>query len=111
MIYDRSKKSCPGLHVQCINRVPLSSGLGSSSAALLTGMLGANAPCWEARSATMNILRLAIETEGHPDNVLAPASAGAAGALLLSITTMSSRSDCRRGHIVRPSCYRRPAGF
>ncbi len=43
MIYDRSKKSCPGLHVHCINRVPLSSGLGSSSAALLTGMLGANA--------------------------------------------------------------------
>ena len=74
MIYDRSKKSCPGLHVHCINRVPLSSGLGSSSAAMLTGMLGANALLGSPFS-DEEILKLAIETEGHPDNV-APAMLG-----------------------------------
>jgi homoserine kinase len=74
MIYDRSKKSCPGLHVHCINRVPLSSGLGSSSAAMLTGMLGANALLGSPLS-DEEILKLAIETEGHPDNV-APAMLG-----------------------------------
>ncbi len=74
IIYDRSKKSCPGLHVHCINRVPLSSGLGSSSAALLTGMLGANALLGSPFS-DEEILKLAIETEGHPDNV-APAMLG-----------------------------------
>jgi len=47
------------------------SGLGSSSAALLTGMLGANAILGEPFSRE-DILKLAIETEGHPDNV-APA--------------------------------------
>ena len=73
-IYERSKKSCPGLHVHCINRVPLSSGLGSSSAALLTGMLGANALLGNPFN-DEEILRLAIETEGHPDNV-APAMLG-----------------------------------
>ena len=74
MIYDRSKKSCPGLYVHCINRVPLSSGLGSSSAAMLTGMLGANALLGSPLS-DEEILKLAIETEGHPDNV-APAMLG-----------------------------------
>ena len=74
MIYDRSKKSCPGLRVHCINRVPLSSGLGSSSAALLTGMLGANALLGNPFT-DEEILKLAIETEGHPDNV-APAMLG-----------------------------------
>ena len=74
MIYERSQKSCPGLHVHCINRVPLSSGLGSSSAALLTGLLGANALLGNPFNEE-EILRLAIETEGHPDNV-APAMLG-----------------------------------
>ena len=42
-IFERAGKPCPGLHVCCLNRVPLGSGMGSSSAAMLTGMLGANA--------------------------------------------------------------------
>jgi homoserine kinase len=54
--------------------VPLGSGLGSSSAAMLTGMLGANALLGEPFSRE-EILKLAIETEGHPDNV-APAMLG-----------------------------------
>jgi homoserine kinase len=73
-IYDRAQKSCPGLRVHCINRVPIGSGLGSSSAAMLTGMLGANALLGEPFSQE-EILKLAIETEGHPDNV-APAMLG-----------------------------------
>ena len=42
-IYDLVGKSCQGLHIDCVNRVPLGSGMGSSSAAMLSGMLGANA--------------------------------------------------------------------
>ena len=41
-IYDLTGKHCSGLHIDCLNRVPLGSGMGSSSAAMLAGMLGAN---------------------------------------------------------------------
>ncbi len=73
-VYNLAGKPYHGMQIRCINRVPLSSGLGSSSAALLTGMLGANAMIGEPFSRE-EILRLAIETEGHPDNV-APAMLG-----------------------------------
>ena len=73
-VYELAGKPCNGLKIHCLNRVPLGSGLGSSSAALLTGMLGANAILGEPFSRE-EILKLAIETEGHPDNV-APAMLG-----------------------------------
>jgi len=73
-IYDLARKPCTGLRIHCINRVPISSGLGSSSAAMLTGMLGANALLGGPLD-DEEILKLAIETEGHPDNV-APAMLG-----------------------------------
>jgi len=73
-IYDLAGKRCSGLRIHCRNRVPLSSGLGSSSAAMLARMLGANAILGGPFSPE-EILKLAIETEGHPDNV-APAMLG-----------------------------------
>jgi homoserine kinase len=73
-IYDRAGKSCTGLRIHSLNRIPLGSGLGSSSAAFLTGMLGANALLGNPFT-DEEILKLAIETEGHPDNV-APAMLG-----------------------------------
>lgn len=73
-VYNLAGKPYRGMQIHCLNRVPLSSGLGSSSAALLTGMLGANAMLGELFSRE-EILKLAIETEGHPDNV-APAMLG-----------------------------------
>jgi homoserine kinase len=71
-----------GLSIRCINRIPLVSGLGSSSAALLTGMLGANALLGEPFSSE-EILSMATENEGHPDNVV-PAMLGGLVASVLS---------------------------
>ncbi len=73
-IYNLAGKPCAGLRIRCLNRIPISSGLGSSSAAMLTGMLGANALLGSPFT-DEEILKLAIETEGHPDNV-APAMLG-----------------------------------
>jgi homoserine kinase len=73
-VYQLAGKDCPGLQIRCVNRVPLGSGLGSSSAAMLAGMLGANALLGYPFSRE-EILKLAIEMEGHPDNV-APAMLG-----------------------------------
>ncbi len=64
-------KRLPPFHLDCVNRIPLSSGLGSSAAAKLTGLLGANALLGKPLSKD-EILNLATEMEGHPDNV-APA--------------------------------------
>ena len=73
-IFERAGKPCEGFRLRCVNRVPLGSGLGSSSAALLTGMLGANALMGNPFD-DEQVLKFAIEAEGHPDNV-APAMLG-----------------------------------
>jgi len=64
----------PPFHVDCTNRIPLSSGLGSSAAAKLTGLLGANVLLGKPLRKD-EILNLASEMEGHSDNV-APALLG-----------------------------------
>jgi homoserine kinase len=67
-------KRLPPFHLDCINRIPLASGLGSSAAANLTGLLGANVLLGKPMSME-EILNLATDMEGHPDNV-APALLG-----------------------------------
>ena len=57
-----------GLHVRCENGIPLQSGLGSSGAAALLGVLGGNAVLGNPLSRA-EVFRLAAEVEGHPDNV------------------------------------------
>ncbi len=67
-----------GVQLQLVNRIPLSRGLGSSSAAIVGGLVAANAWARKNRDcalATQNLLDLATEIEGHPDNV-APALLG-----------------------------------
>lgn len=56
------------------NRIPIASGLGSSAAAVIAGITGANALIGSPFNAT-DIVELAAEIEGHPDNV-APAYFG-----------------------------------
>jgi homoserine kinase len=60
--------------VRCTNHIPIGSGLGSSAAATLTGLLAANALTGSTLSQE-DILVLATEIEGHPDNI-APALLG-----------------------------------
>ena len=71
---ERVGKRLPPFHLDCVNNIPLSSGLGSSAAAKLTGLLGANALLGKPLLRD-EILDLATEMEGHPDNV-APALLG-----------------------------------
>jgi homoserine kinase len=73
-LYECLNKPMPALGIRCINRIPLASGLGSSAAAILTGLLGANALLGSPIN-NEEILNLAVEIEGHPDNV-APALLG-----------------------------------
>jgi homoserine kinase len=66
----------PGLHLNCVNRIPHSRGLGSSSAAIVAGIVAARALHPQGKMLDdQAALRLATEIEGHPDNV-APCLAG-----------------------------------
>jgi homoserine kinase len=66
----------PGLRLRCVNRIPHSRGLGSSSAAIVAGISAARAlHPYGGLLDDAGALALATEIEGHPDNV-APALAG-----------------------------------
>lgn len=73
-VADLAGKRLPPFHAECVNAIPLSSGMGSSSAAILTGMLAGNALLKNPLQRE-EILNLACAMEGHPDNV-APALMG-----------------------------------
>ena len=70
----KARINCQGAHIKMQNNVPLSRGLGSSAAAIVAGLKAAN----EAIGGRFNndeLLAMATEIEGHPDNV-APAIFG-----------------------------------
>lgn len=73
-LFTRCGKQLPGLKLVQTNNVPMARGLGSSSACIAAGLLGANALLGNPLSGD-EILTLATELEGHPDNV-APALLG-----------------------------------
>jgi homoserine kinase len=62
------------LKIKLINSIPLTSGLGSSAAARLAGILAANEIAGRPFCET-EILKLGVALEGHPDNIV-PAMAG-----------------------------------
>ena len=61
----------PPVHLRLVNRIPLQGGLGSSSAAIVGGLLAAQEVLGVEVPREV-LLQLAVELEGHPDNV-APA--------------------------------------
>jgi homoserine kinase len=74
--YAHAGVAMPGLTLRAHNNIPHSRGMGSSSAAIVAGLMAAKgllAPEIDLDSDTL--LRLATELEGHPDNV-APALFG-----------------------------------
>ena len=66
-LYERCGRPFKGLHIRQENRIPTARGLGSSSACIAGGLLAANEllgrPCDQAQ-----LVDLAAEMEGHPDN-------------------------------------------
>ena len=74
----------PGLRfsLRIKNKIPLASGLGSSATACVGAVIAANAVSGD-RLSKYELLRLAIELEGHPDNAV-PAFMGGLCISLLS---------------------------
>ncbi|MGI6263918.1 MAG: homoserine kinase [Acutalibacteraceae bacterium] len=74
LLYERVGHPFRGLRIRQENRIPMTRGLGSSSACLVAGLLGANTLLGSPLSPG-DIGDLAAELEGHPDNT-APALLG-----------------------------------
>lgn len=79
-VFDDAGRHPKNIRLRFHNRIPLARGLGSSSAAIVGGMVAADALLGVifgpgARLGSERILHLAAEMEGHPDNV-APALLG-----------------------------------
>ena len=72
--FERLGRPTPSFRLTLRNRIPLTGGLGSSSATLVGALLVANVVAGRPCSAEQ-LLRMAAELEGHPDNV-APAMLG-----------------------------------
>ena len=73
-VYDQVDRPFTGLRMVQTNVIPMARGLGSSSACIVAGILGANALLGGPLT-RRQMLTLATAIEGHPDNV-APAMLG-----------------------------------
>lgn len=69
-LFRRIGRTLPPLRVRQENAIPLARGLGSSAAAIVAGLVGANALVGNPLSAA-ELVDLATQLEGHPDNVTA----------------------------------------
>lgn len=66
-LYEECGKKIPGLKIKQVNNIPIARGLGSSSACIVAGLLGANRFLGSPLSKN-EIINLASKIEGHPDN-------------------------------------------
>ncbi len=83
-VFARAGVTPPPFTLHTINHIPMMSGLGSSSAAIVGGIVAGN-ELIDRRLTQDDLLALATEMEGHPDNV-GPALLGG---LIVAVATAS----------------------
>jgi homoserine kinase len=75
-VFDRYKQQLPGLKLTAHNVIPHGRGMGSSGAAVVSGIMAAKGLLEDVVDiSSSDLLDIATELEGHPDNV-APALFG-----------------------------------
>lgn len=77
-------KKISGVKFSCQNNIPLNHGLGSSSAAIVSGIFSANL-LLDCSLSKQDMVEIAAKIEGHPDNV--------APAVLGGVTVSASNRD------------------
>eukprot|EP00298_Acanthocystis_sp_HF-20_P000942 c11311_g2_i1.p1 GENE.c11311_g2_i1~~c11311_g2_i1.p1 ORF type:complete len:355 (+),score=116.26 c11311_g2_i1:3-1067(+) len=68
-VFDLLNEPLPILKYHCLNRIPCARGLGSSSTAVVGGLMAAYALLGREDEGQGKLLQLASSLEGHPDNV------------------------------------------
>ncbi|NOH02450.1 MAG: homoserine kinase [Chloroflexi bacterium] len=80
-LHEACGRPLTGASIRARNEIPVSGGLGSSAAAIVAGLFGANETLGKPLG-ELDLLKIATEMEGHPDNA-APALFGG---LVVSVT-------------------------
>lgn len=80
-VYERCGRKLPGLRIVQLNNIPIARGLGSSSACIVAGILGANRLLGSPLS-SQDLINLAAEIEGHPDNTTPAIEGGLAASAI-----------------------------
>jgi homoserine kinase len=93
----------PDVVIEVDNDIPLERGLGSSSSAIVAGLALARA-CTAAVIGDLELVRIATDIEGHPDNVAPAILGGFVAAATADDGTLVTRSR-------PPSANRRPVVF
>ena len=89
-VFDSVGRAPKGLFLKVTNEIPLSSGLGSSAAAVVAGLVAANTMI-KNKLSPADLLRLAQDMEGHSDNAAAALFGG-----LNVVTTISGQPVARQ---------------
>lgn len=80
-LYDRCGHKLPGLKIIQLNNIPMARGLGSSSACIVAGISGANRLLGSPLK-RQELIDLAAEIEGHPDNTTPAIEGGLAASAI-----------------------------
>jgi len=80
-VFDEVGYVAKGIHITQDNKIPVTRGLGSSSASIVGGLIAANRICGNVLS-TEEIMMLAAQLEGHPDNTTPAITGGMAIAVM-----------------------------
>ncbi len=94
-VYERVNRPFTGLWMKQRNHIPLARGLGSSSAAIVGGIVGANLLLGGPLGMD-ELVQIAVDMEGHPDNVV-PALMGG---FCISATTPEGKTIYTRMPVV-----------
>jgi homoserine kinase len=87
-VFKKAKRPVPRLELFCLNRIPLARGLGSSSAAIVAGLVAGNHLLGDKFS-KQQLVAWATELEGHADNVASAFLGGIQGNLVVGKTVIS----------------------
>ncbi len=96
VFFDHAGRRPPGFALRIRNPIPLAAGLGSSAAACVGGLFAGRALTGRVMHQA-ELIELAVNMEGHPDNVLAALLGG------LVVCYRSSGGGELRHHRIEPS--------
>lgn len=80
-VYEKCGRKLPGMKIEQLNNIPMARGLGSSSACIVSGILGANRLLGSPLS-RQDLINLAAKIEGHPDNTTPAIEGGLAASAI-----------------------------
>ena len=106
-LFDKVGKKTPPLKIVQTNPIPMARGLGSSSACIIAGLLGANRMLGDVLN-TQELLTLATAIEGHPDNVAPALLGGLTSSVFEDGVVYSVKRDVDQSPPARPCPSRWP---